>query len=115
MPYCLFDRTTARYVGGILWDPPSFDPATHVLLILPAYPDREAERWDGATGVRPATPEELAAALAAARDLEATKIDLWLRSALRVLAPLLPVPMQPQDLIQAVREEYRRQLDQGAG
>jgi hypothetical protein len=113
MPFCVFDKTTRVFLGGIQWTPPAFDAATQVLVELPAYPS-ETERWDGATGVRPATPQELAASLAAARDLEATKIDLWLRSALRVLAPLLPVPMQPQDLIQAVREEYRRQLDQGA-
>ncbi len=113
MPFCVFDRTTLLFVGGIQWTAPPFDPVTQVLVELPAYPS-ETERWDGAIGIRPATPEEIAAATAAARDVEATRIDLWLRSALRVLAPLLPVPLAPQDLIQAVRAEYRRQLDQAA-
>ena len=35
------------------------DAATHIQLTLPDYPDRRTERWDGSTGVRPATAQEI--------------------------------------------------------
>ncbi len=111
MPFCIFDRATLTFVGGVRWDRPPFDPASQVLIELSAYPS-ETERWDGATGVRPATPQELDSARAAARDLEATRMEAWLRAALRVIAPRLSPAMLPQDLIQAVQAEYRAQLDQ---
>jgi len=44
------------------------DPATHVQIMLDRAMDRRAERWDGASGVRLATAQELADYDAAIRD-----------------------------------------------
>lgn len=71
MPKCLFERATGLYSGGTRYDDVPHDPATQVQVELQNFPDRRAERWDGATGVRPATAQELADYDAAQKDVEA--------------------------------------------
>lgn len=61
MPQCLFERSTGIFVGGASYDTPSFNPATHVLLVLLSYPNPRTQRWNGAVGVRDASPAEMAA------------------------------------------------------
>jgi hypothetical protein len=61
MPQCLFDRATLLFVGGSMFDQIPHDEATHIQITLATYPDLRTDRWDGATGVRPATGAELAA------------------------------------------------------
>lgn len=59
MPKCIFDRATGRYVGGTRYDDVPHDPATHVQVEIPEFPDRRTIRWDGATGIRAATVQEI--------------------------------------------------------
>lgn len=59
MPNCLFRKSDGKFIGGAMNDQIAHDPATHVQLSLPVYPDRRAERWDGQTGVRAATAQEI--------------------------------------------------------
>ncbi len=56
---CLFERVTGLFESGTSFDDLEHDEATHVQITLPDYPDRRTERWDGATGVRAATAQEL--------------------------------------------------------
>ncbi len=80
MPHCIFDRSTGQFVGGAIHDILPHDLATHISIDLPNYPDRRGDRWDGATGIRPATAQELAAYDAAKaegasnRDIDGQKI-----------------------------------------
>lgn len=59
MPKCLFERATGLYESGTSFDDLPHDPETHIQLTLPEYPDRRTDRWDGATGVRAATAQEI--------------------------------------------------------
>lgn len=79
----------ARIADGRLrasrWDRQEIDPATHVQFEAPEMPDPLTQRWDGATGVRDATAQELADAAAADADREAiAAIDA--QKALKALA-----------------------------
>ena len=60
MYHCIFDKTTNQMAGHARWDPPTHDPDTQVVITLDDLPDREADRWDGANGIRPATSAEAA-------------------------------------------------------
>jgi hypothetical protein len=59
---CLFERSTLLFVSGLRYDDIPHDPATHVQIVLDreTFPNRRTERWDGAAGIRPATPAEIA-------------------------------------------------------
>ena len=57
---CIFDQANGQYVGGSRHDIPEYDSGTQVLVELPDFPDRRTERWDGASGVRAATAQEMA-------------------------------------------------------
>ena len=73
MGKALFDRSTNLYVGS--WrshDDIPHDSATHVQIILDVPPDPRSDRWDGATGIRPAAAQELADFDATANDKTAT-------------------------------------------
>ena len=86
MPRCLFERATGLYTSGTMHDDLSHDVATHIQLTLSDYPDRRTERWDGATGVRVATVQELADFDDAAQDRQAAaNLDMALNKALRDL------------------------------
>ncbi len=71
MPKCLFERASGLYAEGTRYDDIPHDSATHIQLTLADYPDRRAERWDGAAGVRPVTQAELDAFDAALLDQQA--------------------------------------------
>lgn len=72
MAKCIFDKATGQFINGARWDALPFDAATQVMLDLPDFPDVRTQRWDGATGVRNATPAELTAYDTAQVDREAT-------------------------------------------
>ena len=60
MPKCVFDRATNFFVSGVRWGNAAHDPVTHIQIELPEFPDPVAQRWDGGTGVRDATAQEIA-------------------------------------------------------
>lgn len=72
MPKCLFERASAKFLGGTMYDDLPHNPATHIQLQLDEYPDKRLHRWDGAVGIRDATAQELADEDAAILDAEAT-------------------------------------------
>jgi hypothetical protein len=39
MVKCVFDKTSKQYMGGARWDVPVHDPAKHVVLDLPDFPE----------------------------------------------------------------------------
>ncbi len=83
---CLFERASGPYIGGTSFDDLPHDSATHIQLTLPDYPDRRTDRWDGASGTRPATPAELDAFDDADRDARASvNLDAAINKALRDL------------------------------
>ena len=57
---CLFDRASGICLTSIRGGEIPFDSATQVIVLVPNDPDRRTERWDGGTGVRAATAQELA-------------------------------------------------------
>lgn len=69
MPYAVFNKDTKRMRA---WHrhapPPEYDPAQEVLVEVPGDVDHRTERWDGASGVRPATAQEIA-------DYDAEQLD----------------------------------------
>jgi len=109
---CLFDRASGLFAGGTSFDDLAHDPATHIQLTLPDYPDPRTERWDGATGTRAATAQELAdfdaveqrkqdisALLAAGKDTVLVLVELvdWL---------LANTAIVPTDFTPQVRQAY---------
>ncbi len=70
---CLFERSTKLFLKGTTRTDIPHDPVTHVQILLPDYPDRRTDRWDGATDIRAATAQELADYDAAALDAQATR------------------------------------------
>lgn len=63
MTNTVFNRATGAFFGFSLENLERhvpFDPATHVAITLPVAPNPRTERWDGAAGIRPATPQEIA-------------------------------------------------------
>ncbi|MFQ5915799.1 MAG: hypothetical protein ACE5JS_21710 [Nitrospinota bacterium] len=72
MPSAVFDKATLLLRAWQRWGTPDFDAATEVAVSVPGEVDRRTERWDGATGVRPATAQEIADYYAAELDAEAT-------------------------------------------
>ena len=66
MPFAVCVKADGTIRSAARWDRLAFNEATEVLLELPEMPDRTAKRWDGAAGLRDATPQELATTAAAA-------------------------------------------------
>ncbi len=86
MPRCLFERATGLYTGGTNYDDVAHDTATHIQLTLSDYPFPRTERWDGAVGIRAATPQELADYDDADRDTRAAAdLDAAINKSLRDL------------------------------
>ncbi len=86
MPRCLFERATGLYEGGTRHDDLPHDTGTHIQLLLPEYPDRRTERWDGAVGVRAATAGELTDFDDAVQDKKAVAaLDMAINMAIRDL------------------------------
>lgn len=57
----LFRRSNGVYVGHEHPDSPdNFDPSLIVSVALPDIPDKVTKRWDGGTGIRSATAQEIA-------------------------------------------------------
>ena len=112
MVRCLFERSSGLYESGTRFDDIEHDPATHIQLDLPDYPDRRTERWDGLTSIRQATAQELA-------DFDAiiqTDADITtLREAGKDIALVLTelvdwqlanTTMEPSDFTPQVRQAY---------
>jgi len=114
MPKCLFDRTTGKFVGGTSFDDLPHDTSTHVQVNLPDYPDPELHRWDGGTGVRDATVQELQVDAAEQKTTTAEKdIDSAraLRAVVDVLYTLLPDPKPTKaNVITAIKTRYKELL-----
>lgn len=92
MPFVVCVKADGTIRSAARWDRPAFDEATEVLLELPEMPDRAAKRWDGAAGLRDATPQELADAAsiaATARETKEWDSNLLLMAVVRWLAPLV--------------------------
>ena len=85
MPYCIFDRTTGEYKRGFMQKSHPYDPGTEVELVLPSYPDKRTQRWDGATGLRAATAQELATVDEAAREAESQQLFEQMKAAILTL------------------------------
>lgn len=68
MPHCIFNRTTKCYLRGAMHDVPPHNVVEEIAIWLAVYPDPIGQRWDGATGVRNATAQELADQDNVARD-----------------------------------------------
>ena len=87
MPWCIFDRNTGVFVSGTRYDQLPHDPAVYVQIELPEFPDPALTRWDGASGVRPATPLERANHIDSQKTAAArTQIDSeFLRAVTRAL------------------------------
>lgn len=57
---CLFDKSTALlYVASARDVDIPHDDAIHVQVELNEFPDPRTQRWDGATGIRAATAQEV--------------------------------------------------------
>ena len=69
---CVFSRATFRFLRGARDAPVSFSPATEASIQLdrPNWPDHRSELWDGVTGIRTATAQELVDYDTALRDLD---------------------------------------------
>ena len=85
MVNCLFERATGLYLAGATGQLSNDDPGGKVLVRLDRYPDRRGERWDGGSGVRPATAEEIAEVDDADLEREADQLDPNLRALIRAL------------------------------
>lgn len=72
MPKCLFEKATGKFVSGSMYDDFSHDSALYIQLTLADYP-APTQVWDGATGVRNLTNQELTDKAALDLDAEATK------------------------------------------
>lgn len=105
MAKCLFERATGLYVGGTRYDDVPHDPATHVQVDLPDFPDRRTVRWNGLAGVRPATTQEMSdydAALANAKEQAEFDGLKMLKAVALVIADLHNLtPAQVRNLIVA--------------
>ncbi len=83
---CLFKRSTGLFIKGTTRSDISHDTAIYIQLTLADYPERRTERWDGATGTRAATAQELTDYDDADRDARsATDLDAAINKALRDL------------------------------
>ncbi len=61
MGRALFERSTSLFTGNwSRWSDRPYDPAVYISIVAEVVPDRRADRWDGATGVRAATAQERA-------------------------------------------------------
>ncbi|MDJ0948869.1 MAG: hypothetical protein QNJ94_08105 [Alphaproteobacteria bacterium] len=103
MPKCLFERAAGLFISGTRFDDLPHDPATHLQLELPAYPDRRTERWDGADGVRPATAQELA-------DFDAAELDDQARQELDETKALRAMVMWTADKLGIPRAQARDEI-----
>ena len=84
MTHCKFRKADGCFIEGSRWDVPPHDDATEVVIDLPDYPDARTERWDGATGVRAATTQEMADYDDAKNDVDAqSNLDKAINKALR--------------------------------
>ena len=74
MGQAIFERSTNLFSGNHnLHKIPVHDTGTHINITVAGKPDARADRWDGATGIRAATAQEMADYDAAAADTEATR------------------------------------------
>ena len=60
MGYALFDKATGLYANKwTRYDLIPHSTGTHVQIETDTVPDERTDRWDGDTGIRPATAQEL--------------------------------------------------------
>lgn len=69
---CIFDKSTGLVVSGFRHATPDYDSQTQALVELPDFPDRRLDRWDGSTGIRSATAQEISDYDDDGKDEEAT-------------------------------------------
>lgn len=68
------NKSTSMIEGHAQRGDIAHDPTTHIVVTVDHVPDPETERWDGAEGVRPATPAELIADAEAQKNIDAVEI-----------------------------------------
>lgn len=110
MGTAVFVRADSRLKSWSRWDDIPHDDGIEVKLTLSSSPNRETDRWDGATGVRPATQPELDAAKDAKSDEVADGFidDVNLRALMQILVQRIPSLDTPTLLRTAVRDRIRQ-------
>jgi hypothetical protein len=98
MAWIVANKATGRLYAA-RFDQLPFDPATEVRFELLDMPNSTTQRWDGAVGVRAATPQELDAAE------DAKGVSPEAAALVQVLATRLSIPraMLLADVVAAIK------------